>query len=76
MLSYCSRLCLDIMSAQRLLCSDIWAICTENVRCPTVISSSVCVCVRVCVCVCVCVREREWGGGGGGGGGEKEFVCV
>ena len=40
MLSYCSRLCLDTMSVQRLLCSDSWAICTENVRCPTVISSS------------------------------------
>ena len=36
----CSRLCLDTMSAQMMICSDIWVICTENVRCPTVISSS------------------------------------
>ena len=40
MLSYCLRICLDITSAQKQLDSDIWAICMENVRCPTVISSS------------------------------------
>ena len=40
MLSYCSTLCPDIMSAQMQLSSAIWAICTENDQCPTVISSS------------------------------------
>ncbi len=31
------EICLDIMS---MLCSDNWAKCTENVRCPTVVSNS------------------------------------
>ena len=57
MLSYCSRLCLDIMSTQRLLCSDIWAICTENVRCPNVISSSGLYDTFMHLCVCLFYRS-------------------
>ena len=38
--SYCSRICLDTLSAQTLLWVVIWAVCTEIDRYPDVISTS------------------------------------